>query len=113
MKNSMSLREDAKQIIAEALQSALPDEAVKKALENADFGSGKLILVSVGKAGWQMAEAAFEILGNRIDAGAVVTKYDHGKGPIGNLRIYEAGHPVPDENSFQATQAVLDMVEGL
>lgn len=109
----MSLREDAKQIIAEALQSALPDEAVKKALENADFGSGKLILVSVGKAGWQMAEAAFEILGNRIDEGAVVTKYDHGKGPIGNLRIYEAGHPVPDENSFQATQAVLDMVEGL
>lgn len=113
MKSDMALRNDAEKIINEALQSVLPDEAVKKALESADFGSGRLLLISVGKAGWQMAAAAYGALGNRISEGVVVTKYDHGKGSIGNLKIYEAGHPVPDENSFRATQAVLDTVEGL
>lgn len=113
MKNNRILRKDAGKIINEALQSVLPDEAVKKALESAEFGSGRLLLMSVGKAGWQMAAAAYEILGRRISEGMVVTKYGHGKGPIGSLKIYEAGHPVPDENSFRATQAVLDTVEGL
>ena len=34
-------------------------------------------------------------------------------GPIGNLAIYEAGHPVPDDNSFKATQAAIDAVTDL
>ena len=66
-----------------------------------------------GKAGWQMAKAAHDCLGDRIDAGVVVTKYDHVMGPIANYDCYEAGHPVPDENSFKGTQAALDLVSGL
>jgi len=34
-------------------------------------------------------------------------------GSIAGVRIFEAGHPVPDSNSYRATQAVLDMTEGL
>ena len=45
--------------------------------------------------------------------GVVVTKYDHSKGSIGNLEIYEAGHPVSDENSYLATQKAIDCVSGL
>ena len=37
----------------------------------------------------------------------------HAKGPIGGLRIFEAGHPVPDENSFSATQAAIELVKDL
>ncbi|MDO5545559.1 MAG: glycerate kinase, partial [Eubacteriales bacterium] len=70
-------------------------------------------LIAAGKAAWQMAKAAYDHLGNRIDSGVVVTKYDHSRGPIGNLAIYEAGHPVPDQNSFRATQAAIDAVTGL
>ena len=53
------------------------------------------------------------ILGSRIDTGIVITKYDHSKGPIANFTIREAGHPIPDENSFTATQQALDLVSGL
>lgn len=109
----MSLREHANIIMKAALKAAMPDTAVREALKEARFSDGKLILVAAGKAGWQMARAASEQLGSRIDGGVVVTKYEHSKGPIANLDIYEAGHPVPDANSFRATQAAIDAVTGL
>ena len=34
-------------------------------------------------------------------------------GPIANFTCCEAGHPVPDENSFAGTQKALDLVSGL
>lgn len=109
----MSLQENAKKIMAAALDAAMPDTAVRAALEKAEFPQGRVVLVAAGKAGWQMAKAAYDQLGSRIDSGVVITKYDHSKGPIGNLAIYEAGHPVPDANSFRATQAAIDAVTGL
>ena len=109
----MSVRQDANQIMKSALHAAMPDTAVVKALSGADFGTGKLILVAAGKAAWQMAKAASDNLGSRITKGVVVTKYDHSKGDLPNIDIYEAGHPVPDENSYRATQAAIDVVSGL
>ena len=109
----MTLRQDADKIIKDALYAALPDTAVKKALKEIKFSSGKVLLVSVGKAAWQMAKAAWDEAGSRIDGGVVITKYDHSKGAIGNLEIFEAGHPVSDENSYKATQKAIDCVSGL
>ena len=107
------LRQDADAIIQAAITAAQPDEAVRKALEGRDFGSGRVVLVAAGKGAWQMANAASRILGSRIDTGIVITKYDHSKGSIANFTIREAGHPIPDENSFIATQQALDLVSGL
>ena len=109
----MSVRQDAEQIIRSALHAAMPDTAVIKALKEIQFGPGKLVLVAVGKAAYQMAETAMGQLGSRVHSGVVVTKYDHSKGPLPPLSIYEAGHPVPDENSYRATQAAIDAVSGL
>ena len=106
------LRAHADRIIRHAIHAVLPDAAVKRALEGQTF-SGRIILVAAGKAGWQMAKAAWECLGDQIDQGIVITKYDHVKGPIGRLICLEAGHPVPDENSFAATRQALEMVSGL
>ncbi|MGN1190261.1 MAG: DUF4147 domain-containing protein, partial [Candidatus Ornithospirochaeta sp.] len=61
-----SLRKDADIIIKKAIESSLPDSAVKKALEKFPEVEGKIVLVSVGKAGWQMASAAYNELGDRI-----------------------------------------------
>lgn len=61
-----------------------------------------------GKAAWQMAAAAYRILGERIDDGIVITKHGHAMGAIGNLTIREAGHPVPDADSYNATEAAPD-----
>ena len=109
----MTLRDDANKIIQDSIQAAMPDSAVRRALERCSFGSGRLFLTAAGKGGWQMAKAAYDVLGDRIQDGVVITKYDHAKGPIGSLRIFEAGHPVPDENSFRATQATIDLVKDL
>lgn len=109
----MSLREDANIIIKESILKVLPDEAVKKALKDKEFGSGKIYVVSAGKAGWQMAQAAADILQDKIEDGVVVTKYEHVKGDIPHMKCYEAGHPVPDKNSFIATQAAIDLVSDL
>lgn len=109
----MSLREDADKIITASIQAVLPDEAVKKALEGKDFGNGKVRLVAAGKAAWQMAHAAVSILGDRLDSGIVVTKYHHVKGDIPKVTCYEAGHPVPDENSFRGTHAAIELVKDM
>ena len=106
------LRSHADQIIKASITAVLPDEAVKRALNGQEF-PGRVLLVSAGKAAWQMAKAAYDCLGERIENGVVVTKYDHVKGPIGNFKCCEAGHPVPDENSFKGTQAALDLVKDL
>lgn len=109
----MSLRKDADIIIRESIRKVLPDEAVAQALKDKKFGDGKLYVVAAGKAAWQMAKAAADILGEKIEAGVAVTKYDHVKGEIPRIICYEAGHPVPDENSFKGTQAALDLIAGL
>ena len=107
------IREDARKIMDAALHAALPDTAVEKALAEMPDASGRLILVAAGKAAWQMAAAAYRILGERIDDGIVITKHGHAMGAIGNLTIREAGHPVPDADSYNATEAALTMTAGL
>ena len=106
------LRSHADQIVREAIAAVQPDAAVQRALAEMTF-PGRVLLVAAGKAAWQMAKAASDCLGSRIENGVVVTKYNHVMGPIANFACYEAGHPVPDENSFKGTQAALDLVSGL
>ncbi len=105
------LRQTADQIVAASIRAVLPDEAVRRALQKF-HPKGRTFLVAVGKAAWQMAQAAVGVLGT-VDNGVVITKYDHVKGEIPGVTCYEAGHPVPDENGFSATQKALDMVSGL
>ena len=106
------LRKIADEIVGASLKAVLPDEAVQRALADYKPGSGRTLLVATGKAAWQMAKAAVDTLG-KVDGGVVVTKYDHVMGEIPGVTCYEAGHPVPDENSFNATAAALDLVKGL
>ena len=103
---------DAKTIITRSIAAVLPDEAVRRALAGRQFDH-PVTLVAIGKAAWRMAKAAHDALDGRIARGVVITKYDHSEGPIGNLEIFEAGHPVPDENGVAAARRALEMVSGL
>ena len=109
----MNMRQDSRRIIEAAIHAAQPDTAVKKALANLPSYTGRLVLISIGKAAWQMAYAAHLELGSRISSGLVITKYGHAKGAIGSFSIHEAGHPVPDANSYAATQEAIRLVSGL
>ena len=106
------LRNQANAIISSAVSSVLPNAAVIRALENVVF-PGRVILVAAGKAAWQMAKAAADVLGDRIGDGIVITKYGHVKYEIPGIRCREAGHPIPDTNSFAATEEALELVSGL
>lgn len=106
------LYRDTRRIISRAISGVLPDAAVCQALEGWEC-SGKVYLIAVGKAAWQMARAALECLPEPPEAGIVLTKYGHVKHPLPGIDCLEAGHPVPDGNSFQGTQAILELTAGL
>ena len=109
-----TLKSTAIEIATAAIDAVKPDAAVKRALSSAAFDpSGEVLLVAAGKAAWRMAAAASDILGDRLARGLVVTKYGHVEHPLPRIVCHEAGHPVPDENSFRATEAALDFVKGL
>lgn len=105
------LRKDAERIVHAGINAVMPDAAVKKALKNLPDVRGRLFLVAAGKAAWQMAKAATDIVDP--DRGIVITKYDHVKGELPGIICREAGHPVPDHNGFEATREAIDMVSRL
>ncbi len=93
-----------------AVASADPAAAVARHLP--DKPKGRCVVVGAGKASAAMA-AAFDAAWPDVDvSGVVVTRYGHAV-PAGRIRIIEASHPVPDENSEQAARAMLDAVRGL
>lgn len=105
-----ALRTDALQIVRAAIEAVKPDAAVRRAL--AGFcPKGRVFMVAVGKAAWQMAAAAVREI--PVHDGIVVTKHGHVQGRLPGIRCCEAGHPVPDEDSFLAAQAVLELTKDL
>ncbi len=108
------MRLDAEKIYTQAIQASLPDEAVKKAVAGKNFEfQGKVVVIAVGKAAWNMAKAAAENISHTIDKGIVLTKYGHSQGDIQGFEILEAGHPLPDENTIAGTKRIIETVTGL
>ena len=107
------LRKDAQYIYENAIKDNLPDSAVIKALETLPKYNGKLILVSIGKAAYQMAKTASECLGSQVDNGIVITKYGHRGADLPNIEICEASHPVLDESTLIVTKKALKITENL
>ena len=106
------LRADAEAAALAAIDAVLPDKAVERALKGKRF-PGRVFPIAVGKAAWRMAAAALRALEVPAADGLVVTKYGHLGGELPPLRFFEAGHPVPDENSVRAAAAALELTEGL
>ena len=72
----------------------------------------RVFVIGGGKAAVPMAQAAAEVLGDRLTRGAIVTKYEHAGGwSPPRFRVIEAGHPVPDENSVRGAEAVAELAE--
>ncbi|MFH1568333.1 MAG: glycerate kinase [Gemmatimonadota bacterium] len=119
-----SRRDHALRIFQAAVQAADPAACVRRALKVADghlaVGDlslplsqvSRLVVLGAGKATPAMAAAAEEILDDRIDAGAVNTKYGHGL-PLRRVVTTECGHPLPDEAGVAGTRAMLQLLDGL
>lgn len=109
----MTLRQDAQYIIDRSLAAVLPDAAVCRALQQLPEQANRIHLIAAGKAAWQMAQAALQQLGDRVQSSLVITKYGHSKGELPRTRIIEAGHPIPDENSVLGARTAIETVKPL
>ena len=109
---NQKLRKDAEKAAFSAIRAVLPEEAVCRALQGRQF-PGRVFLLAVGKAAPRMAKAALSVMTKPVTNGLVISKYGHFDEQIGFLRCFEAGHPVPDENSVLAGEAALKLTEDL
>ena len=107
---SRSMWNDARQIAFNAVSCCLPQEGVKKALNDLHLNK-EVYLVAVGKAAFSMAKAASEVLS--IKDGVLISKYGHIEGKISHVRCFEAGHPLVDENSIKASEEAIRMCSHL
>ncbi len=71
---------------------------------------GRIFVAGIGKASCRMAKAVEEIIGNDIEDGVVSTKYGYGE-KLERIRVIEAGHPVPDENSLRAADEIIGIAK--
>lgn len=113
--NAFSSESAARQIFYAALKSADPYVAVKKYADSvrriyAEGSFRKIVTAGFGKAACTMARALEEEIGNRIDGGVIVTKYGHCKETFRDMEVFEAGHPVPDENGLKGTDRLVRLL---
>ncbi len=110
------------EIALETLNSIRADRLVEKKVK---FSGDRLIsegtsinledyenisVIGFGKASAMMAKPIAEWMGERIADGWINVKYGHAM-EISGLEIWEAGHPLPDENTIRGTKKILDIVE--
>lgn len=72
---------------------------------------GRTVVVGAGKAAAHMAAALEAAWPGPLD-GVVVTRYGHAV-PCQRIRVLEAAHPIPDQNSLAAARAMRRQVSGL
>lgn len=113
--NELSETELAKQIFRAALRSASPHDGVRRYTGKIsrlyeETGCERLVAVGFGKAACTMARALEEDLSDIVSAGVIVTKYGHCGGAHGKMKVFEAGHPVPDRNGLEGTEHIVSLL---
>ncbi len=106
------MKNDSLKIIDSALKAANPYRNVYNALKKKRYRK-PITVISVGKAACSMALAAYDVLGDKIKRGFVLTKYGHIVKMPDIFTVREAGHPITDENSVRFTQEIVDAAKQL
>jgi hydroxypyruvate reductase len=115
-----TLRNHAHQIFRSALNAVEPKTAIRTCVRRQgdhltlgertfDLSSfERVFVIGAGKAGAPMAAALEEILDTHLTDGVIIVKYHHLE-PLRRIRLIEAGHPIPDAASVDATKQVLKL----
>lgn len=69
-----------------------------------------IYVVGGGKASGRMAEVLESILGNRISNGIVNVPYKSGRYRTHEIKLREAGHPIPDDAGMEGVKNMLELV---
>ncbi|MBQ3058999.1 MAG: glycerate kinase [Desulfovibrio sp.] len=109
-----------RQIFDAAIMAVAPDTALQRHLHvekgkwlcsgerRWQLEGRRIFVFGAGKGVSPMAQAVEDLLGDSIEDGLVVVKYDHDL-PLQRIRQVQAGHPVPDENGVLAARQILQM----
>ncbi|MDX1447735.1 MAG: DUF4147 domain-containing protein [Acidimicrobiia bacterium] len=84
-----------------------PYRRTKRALTRTDLPS-TVAVVSLGKAARKMAQAAADVLGDRLVGGVLI---DTSPEPLDGFEVHVGSHPLPDADSEQAARAALALAE--
>lgn len=68
-------------------------------------------LVGGGKAANHMARAIDEVLGDRLTHGIVIVKVAEDTDVFHHTDIYVGGHPIPNDEGYQASLKILELVD--
>lgn len=118
---TFSLRDNRlTRILAASLDAVEPGRIVRQYLVNNDLPAHRrLFLLGIGKAAEPMTVAAADFF-DTFEKALIITKRSLGKVEAitssqvrGVITLMEAGHPIPDERSLAAGQAVMDFVSSL
>ena len=117
----MELKEAARRILERTLAAidveavvrgaaAFDGERLRVGGEEIDLtGFARVLVIGIGKACLPMARAIEALLGERMTDGLVVTNAIVGDAPA-RLPVWIGGHPVPNEESFEAAGAALRLL---
>lgn len=72
----------------------------------------KVYVVGAGKACNAMARAIEEVLGPLITKGIIIIKKIEEEDHLQHIELIEGGHPLPNQNGWEASQKILKLVEG-
>jgi glycerate-2-kinase len=117
------LRKDALKIISSGIESVLPKNLLSSKIQfdettgilkieknEVDIRDKRLFVIGFGKASIGMAHAVEDILPpGKITAGIVVC--NESEPQLISIKVHEAGHPVPDQNSVEGAQKILRLKE--
>ncbi len=119
----MNNQESARQIFLAGIKGVLPGRLINEliSLRGSVLKIGymsydldrlhNIYVVGAGKASAAMSHYLESILKDRVTQGYVVTKYGHSC-KLRYINVAEAGHPVPDVNSYKAAEEILKLVSG-
>lgn len=98
---------DPRMCVSSALNATAEDGALVVADSRVEIGDEGIYLIAFGKAGESMAQGAVDALGDLCRNGIVVTKAPV-REPIEGFEYFLGAHPLPNERSLEAGEAVLD-----
>jgi glycerate 2-kinase len=93
----------ARSLVNDVVELSRLDGRVKGYLER--LGWRRAVVIAMGKGSIQMALGALNVL--EVDGGVIVTPRGTGR-PVDGLEVIESSHPLPDESSLKAGEAVLE-----
>jgi glycerate 2-kinase len=115
------MKEHLREIFSAGLAAADPKEAVLRSVRlegssvlggRESFEADRVFALAAGKAAGAMAQAAEELLGERLAGGLVVTKYGH-EASSEKLETIFAAHPEPDESGVEAARRAEELAGSL